>query len=43
MVAFMSTLQAAYDEVNSDSYKYCTFRKLILDAHGYIKLMFEEV
>ncbi len=43
MVLLMSTLQAAYDEVNNESYNYTVFRRLILDAHGYVKLMFEEV
>lgn len=41
MVAFMSTLQAAYDEAINEDYNYKTFRRLILDAHGYIKAMFE--
>lgn len=43
MVSFMSTLQAAYDEVNSDKFSYRNFRRLILDAHGLIEKMFEEV
>ena len=43
MVALMSTLQAAYCEVINEDYEYSVFRKLILDAHGYIKSMFEEV
>lgn len=43
MVSLMSTLQAAYDEVNSENYNFLTFRRLILDSHGYIKAMFEEV
>ena len=42
MVSLMSTLQAAYDEVQSPTYKYTTFRRAILDSHGYIKAMFEE-
>ena len=41
MVTLMSTLQAAYDEVTSDHFNYVTFRRAILDSHGYIKLMFE--
>lgn len=41
MVAFMATLQAAYDEIQSPTFQYDTFRRLILDAHGYIKAMFE--
>lgn len=43
MVSLMSTLQAAYDEVQKDDYNFHTFRRLILDSHGYIKAMFEEV
>lgn len=43
MVSLMSTLQAAYTEVNSENFNYSNFRRLILDAHGYVKLMFEEV
>lgn len=43
MVALISTLQAAYDNVQSDDYTFRTFRKAILDSHGYIKSMFEEV
>lgn len=42
MVALMSTLQAAYNEVMSDHFSYRTFRRAILDSHGYIKAMFEE-
>lgn len=41
MVSLMSTLQAAYDEVANGNYNYRTFRKAILDSHGYIKSMFE--
>lgn len=41
MVTLMATLQAAYDEVTSDHFNYVTFRRAILDSHGYIKLMFE--
>lgn len=41
MVTLMSTLQAAYDEVTSDHFNYVTFRRAILDSHGYIKFMFE--
>lgn len=40
MVALMATLQAAYDMVNSDSYDYCQYRRLILDAHSYIENIF---
>ena len=43
MVALMATLQAAYKEVQSDSYKWEDYRRLILDAHGYITSMFGEV
>lgn len=43
MVSLMSTLQAAYDEVTSNTFRYKTFRRAILDCHGYIKAMFEEV
>ena len=41
MVALMSTLQAAYDEVLKDNFSFKTFRRAILDSHGYIKAMFE--
>lgn len=41
MVALMSTLQAAYDEVQSNTFNYRTFRRAILDSHGYIKAIFE--
>lgn len=41
MVDFMSTLQAAYDEVLSEHFHYQTFRRAILDCHGYIKEMVE--
>ncbi len=41
LVAFMSTLQAAYDEVVSDQYDWRKFRRAILDCHGYLELMFE--
>lgn len=41
MVALMSTLQAALEEVQSDHYEWSIFRRLILDAHGYIKSIFE--
>ena len=37
MVDFMSTLQAAYEEVNKDYFIYKRFRKAILDCHGYLK------
>lgn len=41
LVTLMSTLQAAYDEVQCNKFRYKTFRKAILDCHGYIKSMFE--
>ena len=40
MVSLMSTLQAAYDEVKSDCFNYSVYRRLILDAHGFISSMF---
>lgn len=43
MVDFMSTLQAAYSEATNDRFHYEKFRKAILDCHGYLKEMFEEV
>lgn len=43
MVILMSDLQAAYDESQKENFNYKLFRKAILDAHGYIKAMFEEV
>lgn len=43
MISFMSTLQAAYNEATSDQFSYKIFRRAILDCHGYIKEMFEEV
>lgn len=42
MVALLATLQSAKDLVNSDDYSFCEYRRLILDAHGYIKSLFEE-
>lgn len=41
MVALMSTLQAAYDEVLNADYEWSVYRRLILDAHGYVKAIFE--
>ena len=43
MVSLMATLQAAYDIVDSPRYNYSIFRRAILDSHGYIKAMLEEV
>lgn len=42
MVALLATLQSAYDMVNSKNFDFVEYRRLILDAHGYIKSMFEE-
>lgn len=42
MIGLMSTLQAAMN-LCKDNYDYKTFRRLILDAHGYITKSFEEV
>ena len=39
----VSELQAALDNAKSDHFNYTTFRRAILDSHGYIKAMFEEV
>lgn len=41
MVALMSTLQSAYNEVTSDNYDYFVYRRAILDSHALIKQMFE--
>lgn len=41
MVSLMSTLQSAYDEVTADKFHYIKYRRLILEAHEYIRLMFE--
>ena len=46
MIAFMSTLQAAYDVAIKKDFSlldYNNFRKLILNAHGYLTQMFGEV
>ncbi len=37
MVTLMSELQAAFNEAQSDHFNYTTFRRAILDSHGYIK------
>jgi hypothetical protein len=42
MVALLATLQSAFDMVNSESFNYQEYRRLILDAHGYVKSLFEE-
>lgn len=41
MVSLMSVLQGAYNEVLSSNYDFNVFRTAILDAHSYIKIMFE--
>ena len=43
MVTLMATLQGAMDNFKSDHFSYKKFRRAILDSHGYIKAMFEEV
>lgn len=43
MIAFISTLQAAYNECKKDEFQYYIFRRLIFDAHGYLTKMFGEV
>lgn len=43
MMSLMSTLQAARNQVEGDSFNWNTYRKLILDAHGFVKAIFEEV
>ena len=43
MVSLLSTLQAAFNVVGSEDYEYQVYRKLILDAHGYIDQVFEGV
>lgn len=43
MIVLMATLKAAYNEVQKEHFSYRLFRKAILDSHGYIKSMFEEV
>lgn len=43
MIAFISTLQAAFNETKRDDFRYNVFRRLIFDAHGYLTQMFGEV
>lgn len=43
MVEFMSTLQGAYSDIINNAFQYKRFRRAILDCHGYLKEMFEEV
>ena len=42
MVSLMATLQAAYNETQQTVFHWDVYRRLILDAHAYIKSMFEE-
>ena len=41
MMSLMSVLQTAYNETQNESFSYKVYRKLILDAHGFIKSMFD--
>lgn len=41
MVSLISTLEAAKMELGVTPFNYKRYRKLILDAHGYIREMFE--
>ena len=43
MIAFMSSLEAAYLECKKPVFQFKRFRKLILDCHGYLRTMFGEV
>ena len=43
LINFISTLQAAYSESQNNNFNFKEFRRLILDAHGYISSMFGEV
>lgn len=43
MIFFICSLQAAYDECRKFDFKYAEFRRLILDAHGYLEMMSEVV
>mgnify|MGYP007069851954 CR=1 FL=1 len=43
MVALIATLQSAYDLAKNNSFNYCEYRRLILNAHNYIKIIFEEM
>lgn len=43
MVILLATLQAAYNELDNPRFRYWIYRKAILDSHGYIKAMLEEV
>lgn len=43
MVSLLSTLESAYHMVFDGRFNYCEYRRLILDAHGYIKDMFENM
>lgn len=43
MVIFMSTLQAAYNELLKETFDYKIFRRLIFESHNLLKSIFEEV
>lgn len=43
MVALIATLQSAYDLALGDKFNYSEYRRLILNAHNYIKIIFEEM
>lgn len=43
MIFFMCSLQAAYTECQKSDFRYGEFRRLILDAHGYLKMMSEVI
>lgn len=43
MIIFLSTLQAAYNECLKNDFDYAVFRKLILDAQGYLSEIFKGV
>lgn len=43
MPYFLSALQAAFDELEHDPFDFHIYRKLILDAHGYLSEIFGEV
>ena len=43
MPYFMGALQAAFDELDRTPFSFPRYRKLILDAHGYLTEIFKEV
>ena len=43
MITFLSTLQAAHNECLKKDFDYAVFRKLILDAQGYLSEIFKGV